>query len=90
MKPKKTQTNKKKKTAAAVVHQLHGGRAGTKRELVLGMIREKTGATLAEIMKATGWQAHSVRGFIAATGKKLKVTIRSTKDEAGRRYKLGR
>jgi uncharacterized protein DUF3489 len=53
------------------------------------MIGRAKGATLAEIMKAAGWQAHSVRGFISTAGKKHGVTIGSSKDEKGDRvYKI--
>jgi len=49
------------------------------------------GATLAEIMKATGWQAHSVLGFISTAGKKHGVKIESTKSEKGdRTYQLAK
>jgi len=44
---------------------------------------------LAEIMKATDWQAHSVRGFISGTlGKKMGLTVVSTKEENGERSYL--
>lgn len=61
-------------------------REGTKKEIVLGLLRRKQGATLAEIMKATGWQAHSVRGFISGTlGTKMGLSVASTKHEDGTR-----
>jgi hypothetical protein len=53
-------------------------------------MRRKDGATLAEIMKQTGWMAHSVRGFISgALTKKMKFNIESKKDSSGeRRYRV--
>jgi len=49
------------------------------------MIGRTNGAALTEIMVATGWQAHSVRGFISTAGKKHGVKIESLKSEAGDR-----
>lgn len=64
--------------------------APTKTQVCLDMLRRKTGATASELMAATGWQAHSVRGFLSGTvRKKLGLTLASTKDEGGeRRYGL--
>jgi len=49
------------------------------------------GATLVEIMKATGWQAHSVLGFLSTAAKKRGVKIESTKNDAGDRvYRIAK
>src|SRR5258706_3581984 len=53
---------KKKGTPAPPV-----ARDGSKTATVVGLLERKGGATLAEVMKATGWQAHSVRRFISGT-----------------------
>ncbi len=67
-------------------------RAESKTAKVLEMIGGAKGATLAEIMKATGWQPHSVRGFISgALGKKMGLTVESTKNPTGERvYRLAK
>jgi Protein of unknown function (DUF3489) len=53
------------------------------------MIGRAKGAPLAQIMKATGWQAHSVRGFISIAARKNGLKIESAKSEAGERvYRL--
>jgi len=66
-------------------------RDGSKKAEVLDLLRRKGGATLAQIMKATGWQAHSVRGFISgALGKKMGLTVDSVRREDGERvYSIG-
>ena len=65
-------------------------RTGTKQERLINMLRRATGATIAEIMEATEWQAHTVRGAIAgALKKKLGLTIVSEKSEpGGRTYRI--
>jgi Protein of unknown function (DUF3489) len=62
----------------------------TKQEQVLTMLSQAGGATIDEIMKSTGWQQHSVRGFFAGTvSKKLGFELTSAKKEGGeRRYAI--
>jgi hypothetical protein len=50
------------------------------------MLKRPGGATAKELLKATGWQPHSLRGFISGTlGKKMGLTVASTKGEDGER-----
>jgi len=67
-------------------------RDGTKTARVLELLKRPGGVTAKELMKATGWQPHSVRGFLSGTvGKKMGLTVESTKTEAGERlYKISR
>jgi len=66
-------------------------RAESKGARILAMIARAKGATLAEIMKATDWQAHSVRGFISTAGKKHGIKVESGKNDAGERtYRVGK
>jgi hypothetical protein len=60
-------------------------RAESKGAKILELIARPKGATLAEIMKATDWQAHSVRGFLSTAGKKHGLRIESERSEAGDR-----
>jgi len=73
------------KKAAKQEHKATAPRAESKGANILALIRRPKGATLAEIMKATDWQAHSARGFISTAGKKRGVKIESAKNEAGDR-----
>jgi Protein of unknown function (DUF3489) len=78
---RKSAKSPKKATAA---------RLGSKTAKFLGLLKRSGGATGTDLMKATGWQAHSVRGFISGVlGKKMGLTVTSIKVEDGsRRYSL--
>ena len=77
MAKKKSKT--KKVTATKTVSK---GKGAT----IVALLRRKEGATLADLTKATGWQPHSVRGFLSAqVGKKLGLQLESSKREDGQR-----
>ena len=63
----------------------------TKADTIIELLRQEAGATLPDLCAATGWQAHSVRGFLSATVKKrLNLDLISTPVEGGnRRYRIG-
>ena len=65
--------------------------AGTKKEIVLKLLRRKEGATIADIAGATDWQNHSIRGFISGSvSKKMGLAVESMKNDAGERtYRIG-
>jgi hypothetical protein len=69
-----------KKTAAKGKTKKVGGE--TKKSIVTGLLQRAAGATLAEVMKATGWLAHSCRGAIST------LKAKSVVADGVRRYKL--
>ena len=77
-------------TSAKPPKKATGARQGSKTAKVLALLRRSGGASLKELMKATGWQAHSVRGFLSgALGKKMGLTVASSKaEDAERRYSV--
>jgi len=61
--------------------------AASKGDQILDLLRRKQGASLLEIQKVSGWQPHSVRGFLAGTVKKrLGLKLSSNKSDGTRHY----
>jgi hypothetical protein len=65
-------------------------RSGTKQAMLIAMLQTAEGATMGEIVAATGWLAHTARGAMSgALGKKLGLVVTSTKEvERGRVYRI--
>jgi hypothetical protein len=64
-------------------------RPDTKNARIIAMLRAPAGATIAAIMKATDWQQHSVRGFMASiVRKKLGLDLVSEQTDKGRVYRI--
>jgi hypothetical protein len=61
-------------------------RPGSKTATILELLRRPNGAALKELMKATGWQPHSIRGFLSGTiRRKMKLSVMIVKREDGER-----
>ena len=61
-------------------------REGSKTATILELLKRPEGATAKDLLKATNWQPHSLRGFLSGTvGKKMGLTVTSTKGEDGER-----
>ena len=66
-----------------------GGRDSTKSARIIALLTRPVGATLTEIMAETGWQAHSVRGFISGQlSRRLGLRIKSFKQDGERAYRI--
>jgi hypothetical protein len=62
-----------------------------KKAEVIAMMKRAKGATLAEIMETTGWQPHTVRGFVRILGSKGGEKIESSKSAGGERsYRIAK
>ena len=83
-KPGKKATTAKRAPKSA--KKAAGARDGSKAAKILDLLKRPGGATGKELQKASGWQPHSVRGFLSGTvGKKMGLTVVSTKGEDGER-----
>ena len=70
--------------------RLSAPRRGSKTAKILGLLKRPAGASLQQLQKATGWQPHSVRGFLSGTLKnRLGMRVESSKPHDGpRTYRL--
>lgn len=63
----------------------------TKAETILGLLRRPKGASIPEMAHATGWQDHSVRGFLSGEIKKKRsLTVLSDRVDGVLRYRLAK
>lgn len=62
----------------------------TKAEIILGLLQRKNGASIAEMSKATGWQAHSIRAALSGLRKSGKTVERKKTDSGKAVYRLAR
>ena len=84
---------KPNKKASVARHRAHvatkkatSARDGSKTAKVLDLLKRPGGVTAKELMRATGWQPHSIRGFLSGTvSKKMGLAVTSTKAEDGER-----
>ena len=86
---KKTKSLKTANTGAKVASDA-GNRKPTKANAILDLLSSKNGASIEDMTKATGWQSHSVRGFLSGTVKKrMGLTVGNEPDKEGvRRYRI--
>ena len=76
-------------TATTMERRKETGERSSKQSRVIEMLQSSAGTTIAAIMKSTGWQQHSVRGFLAGVvRKRLKLNLESQQVDGDRVYRI--
>jgi Protein of unknown function (DUF3489) len=89
--PKPAKKGKPAKKVSGKAEDIKVSDRTNKKAEVIAMMKRAKGATLAEIMETTGWQKHTVRGFVSILGSKGGQSIESSKNAAGERtYKIAK
>ncbi len=79
-----------KREKPGTAHKETSAPTDTKKAAILALLNRPEGTTIAAMQKATGWQPHSVRGFLSGhVRKKLGMALHSEAAEAGRVYRVG-
>ena len=79
----------RKQPKALPVVRAGSGHSTSKQDAILSALKKAHGATAVSLIELTGWQAHSVRGFLAGTvRKKLRLKLISEKVDGARRYRI--
>ena len=87
--PARTVPAPKSSEEIAKVSRTRSADPGSKQARVIAMLQSPAGATIAAMMTATGWQQHSVRGFLAGVvHKRLKLKLSSKKVDGNRVYQI--
>ena len=85
----RTVSKVRSKAAGTLISGHRPTRANSKQSRVLGLLSRPSGATIASVMRSTGWQPHTVRGFFAAVvRKKLGLRLESEKTDGERVYRI--
>ena len=86
-KPSTSSAKPSKRAAGRVKHE--NANRDSKQSRVIAMLQSPAGATVAAMMKATAWQPHSVRGFLAGVvRKRLRLNLGSKKVDGDRVYQI--
>ena len=89
--PPQGKVGKKASPAKKAHKNASAARTGSKTAKLLDLLKRPEGATLKQLMRASGWQAHSVRGFLSAQiRKKMGLPLRSFEREGERVYAVSR